>query len=83
MVGFTLGLSYGAGLLIRDVKSGILNKRDSVLALCFLSLCHSVIEDTLLFAMLGADILIILGARLVFAVVLVMIIARWRPHAHP
>ncbi|MBE0462059.1 MAG: nucleoside recognition domain-containing protein [Halomonadaceae bacterium] len=79
VIGFTLGLSYGAGLLIRDVKNGILSKRDSVLALCFLSLCHSVIEDTLLFVMLGADIFIILAARLGFAVVLVMIIARWRP----
>lgn len=77
VIGFTLGLSYGAGLLIRDVQNGVLNKRDSTLALCFLGLCHSVIEDTLLILMLGADIAGILWARLLFAVIVTAMIARW------
>ncbi|MGP5711022.1 hypothetical protein ACTXPD_03230 [Vreelandella alkaliphila] len=77
VIGFTLGLSYGAGLLIRDVQNGVLSKRDSMLALCFLGLCHSVIEDTLLILMLGADITGILWARLLFAVIVTAIIARW------
>lgn len=77
VIGFTLGLSYGAGLLIRDVQNGVLSKRDSTLALCFLGLCHSVIEDTLLILMLGADIAGILWARLHFAVIVTAMIARW------
>tara|TARA_R110002020_G_scaffold34840_5_gene105725 strand:- start:252 stop:1214 length:963 start_codon:yes stop_codon:yes gene_type:complete len=77
VIGFTLGLSYGAGLLIRDVQNGVLSKRDSTLALCFLGLCHSVIEDTLLILMLGADIAGILWARLLFAVIVTAMIARW------
>lgn len=77
VIGFTLGLSYGAGLLIRDVQNGVLSKRDSLLALCFLGLCHSVIEDTLLILMLGADIAGILWARLLFAFVVTAMIARW------
>lgn len=77
VIGFTLGLSYGAGLLIRDVQNGVLSKRDSTLALCFLGLCHSVIEDTLLILILGADIKGILWARLLFAVVVTGMIARW------
>ncbi|MDR5875855.1 nucleoside recognition domain-containing protein [Halomonas sp. CUBES01] len=77
VIGFTLGLSYGAGLLIRDVQNGVLGKRDSTLALCFLGLCHSVIEDTLLILTLGADVVGVLWARLLFAVVVVAIIARW------
>ncbi|WP_433924267.1 hypothetical protein ACN06F_15810 [Vreelandella sp. 21] len=77
VIGFTLGLSYGAGLLIRDVQNGVLSKRDSTLALCFLGLCHSVIEDTLLILMLGADITGILWARLFFAVIVTAVIARW------
>lgn len=77
VIGFTLGLSYGAGLLIRDVQNGVLNKRDSTLALCFLGLCHSVIEDTLLILMLGADISGILWARLLFAMIVTAVIARW------
>ncbi len=77
VIGFTLGLSYGAGLLIRDVQNGVLSKRDSTLALCFLGLCHSVIEDTLLTLMLGADITGILWARLFFAIIVTAMIARW------
>ncbi|UTA79431.1 hypothetical protein J4377_16045 [Halomonas sp. XH26] len=77
VIGFTLGLSYGAGLLIRDVQNGVLSKRDSTLALCFLGLCHSVIEDTLLILMLGADITGILWARLFFAIIVTAMIARW------
>lgn len=77
VIGFTLGLSYGAGLLIRDVQNGVLGKRDSTLAVCFLGLCHSVIEDTLLILMLGADIAGILWARLLFAVIVTAMIARW------
>ena len=77
VIGFTLGLSYGAGLLIRDLQNGVLSKRDSTLALCFLGLCHSVIEDTLLILMLGADIAGILWSRLLFAVIVTAMIARW------
>ncbi|WP_332868383.1 hypothetical protein [Halomonas sp. 141] len=80
VIGFTLGLSYGAGLLIRDVQTGVLSRRDSKLALCFLGLCHSVIEDTLLILMLGADLVGILWARLLFAVIVTAVIARWTLH---
>lgn len=65
------------GCLIRDVQNGVLGKRDSMLALCFLGLCHSVIEDTLLILTLGADVVGVLWARLLFAVVVVAVIARW------
>lgn len=80
VIGFTLGLSYGAGLLVRDVQTGVLSQRDSKLALCFLGLCHSVIEDTLLILMLGADLVGILWARLLFAVIVTAVIARWTLH---
>ena len=77
VVGVTLGLSYGAGLLIRDMDRGVMSRRDSFLALCFLGLAHSLIEDTLLILALGADLNGILWARLLFAVVVVAVLARW------
>lgn len=83
VIGATLGLTYGAGLLIRDVDSGVMGKRDSVLALCFLGLCHSVIEDTLLILLLGADLWAVLWGRLLFAVVVIAIMARWPSHWLP
>ncbi|PXF30902.1 membrane protein [Pokkaliibacter plantistimulans] len=76
IIGVTLGLSYGAGILIREARSGQLQPRDIMLTLCFLGLCHSVIEDTLLVVLMGADLSGILWARLLFAVVVIGILAR-------
>ncbi len=79
VIGVTLGLSYGAGLLIRDFDEGNMSHRDAFLALCFLNLLHSVIEDTLVIMALGADLSGILWARIIFAVVLVAVLARvWK-----
>lgn len=76
VIGVALGLSYGAGLLIRDLDSGVMSRRDAYLALCFLGLLHSVIEDTLLIMALGADLSGILWARIVFAFAITAILAR-------
>lgn len=76
VIGFTLGLSFGAGLLIREAKSGILSRRDMFLTMGFLGLCHSVIEDTLLIVLLGADLSGILWARVAFALLVIAVLAR-------
>tara|TARA_R110002049_G_scaffold129626_15_gene287552 strand:- start:1217 stop:2188 length:972 start_codon:yes stop_codon:yes gene_type:complete len=76
VIGFTLGISFGAGLLIREARSGVLNRRDMFLTMSFLGLCHSVIEDTLLIVLLGADLSGILWARLVFALAVIAVLAR-------
>lgn len=76
IIGFTLGLSIGAGLLIREARTGQLSRRDIFLTMAFLGLCHSVIEDTLLILLLGADLSAILWMRLAFAIVITGLIAR-------
>lgn len=76
IIGITLGLSFGGGLLIRDAQSGRLTTRDAFLTLAFLGLCHSLIEDTLLVMLLGADLSGILWARILFAFVVIGILAR-------
>lgn len=76
VIGVALGLSYGAGLLIRDFDKGVMPRRDAFLALCFLGLLHSVIEDTLIIAALGADLSGILWARIIFAFVVTALLAR-------
>ena len=77
VIGVALGLSYGAGLLIRDLGKGVMSRRDSFLALCFLGLVHSMIEDTLLIMAIGADLSGILWSRLLFAIVVVALLARF------
>lgn len=56
IIGITLGLSFGAGLLVEEARSGAISRRDIFLSVCFLCLCHSLIEDTLLILLLGADL---------------------------
>lgn len=76
IIGITLGISIGAGLLIREARSGQLSRRDIFLTMAFLGLCHSVIEDTLLILLIGADLSAILWTRLAFAVLITMVLAR-------
>jgi hypothetical protein len=76
IIGMTLGLSYGGGLIIQEAKAGHLSKRDVFFSLALMSLCHSIIEDTLLLAALGAHHSGILWGRLVFALLVVFILVK-------
>ncbi|WP_102797303.1 nucleoside recognition domain-containing protein [Bowmanella denitrificans] len=83
IIGMLLGLSYGAGLLINEVRSGHISKRDTLLVVCFLGLCHSLIEDTLLILLLGADLSTILWGRVIFAIALITAMGRiWLKSRH-
>ncbi|MGK0442885.1 MAG: hypothetical protein ACJA0N_002704 [Pseudohongiellaceae bacterium] len=76
IIGVTLGLSFGGALLINEAKSGRLSQRDIFIALGFLALCHSLIEDTLLIMLLGADIYVVLWVRLFFSLIVLTVLAR-------
>jgi hypothetical protein len=77
ITGITLGLSYGAGLLISEVKKGHISKKDVLLSISFLSLAHSLIEDTLLILLLGADVIAILWVRILFSIIIVALLAKY------
>jgi Fe2+ transport system protein B len=78
LAGLFFGIVFGAGIIISSAKDGTLAKRDLILVLVFLGVCHSIIEDTLIFVALGANwwVLIscrfVLGALAAFAVSLVL-----------
>lgn len=77
LIGLTFGLAYGAGVIIDSVKEGHLSWRDLFLINIFLVLCHSVVEDTALFIAIGADGSIILGCRILLALVVTFLLSRW------
>ena len=79
IVGLTLGISFGGGLIINEARSGKLSKQDIFMVMFFLALCHSVIEDTLLMMLIGADASAILWGRLIFALLATAILARLLP----
>ena len=76
IVGLTLGLSFGGGLLIQEARSGQLPGKDVFMSMTFLGLCHSLIEDTLLLLLLGADLSAILWARLGFSLLVIALLSR-------
>ena len=53
LAGLFLGIVFGSGVIISFANDGTLTKRDLILVLVFLGICHSIIEDTLIFATLG------------------------------
>jgi hypothetical protein len=69
VVGMVLGLAYGGGLIIQHATSGEVSKRDVFFSLALMGLCHSLIEDTTLMALLGGHLSGILLARIVFALI--------------
>ncbi len=75
VAGLTIGLAYGAGLMIQAVKEDGVSRRDMYLALIFLVSCHAVVEDTLVFIPLGIPVWPLLLIRLVTAIVLTMSVA--------
>ncbi len=77
VIGLILGLSYGAGIIINSSQEGELSKKDLYLLMIFLIACHSVFEDTLLFATIGANGYILLSFRLVIAFLLTYIVGKF------
>mgnify|MGYP001357757052 FL=1 len=73
LIGLTLGISFGGGFLIEESKKNNISKKDILLSLSFLSLCHSIIEDTILILLLGSHISGILFFRMLYTIIIILI----------
>lgn len=76
VVGLTMGLSYGGGLIIHETKSGQIDKKDVFYSLTLMGLCHSLIEDTFLLLMIGGHVSGLFWGRLIFSIVIVALLVQ-------
>lgn len=80
--GVFLGIAYGAGILIRVAQEKRLPPRELFLMGLFLGTCHAMVEDTLIFVVVGGNVWILLGVRIVVALCLTALLARlWKTKA--
>lgn len=71
IIGCTVGVAYGSGVLIEEVREGRLSRPEADLFNHHAALNHSQIEDTLLFVSIGVPYLWAALPRLALAVVVV------------
>jgi len=76
IIGITLGLSFGGGLLINEAKKGHIKARDIFTTIILLSLLHSLIEDTLLILLIGADFYSVFWGRVLLSLGLMVVLSR-------
>jgi hypothetical protein len=76
VIGLTLGISYGGGLIIHEARTGLIPKKDVFYSLTFMGLSHALVEDTLLMFMVGGHLSGLLLARLAFTLVAVTLIVK-------
>jgi len=75
LAGIIFGISYGAGVLISESKSGRISRQQAFLIAIFLAVCHAIIEDTLLFVAFGAIGWIAVTVRFSLAIIITAIAA--------
>lgn len=68
--GIFLGIAYGAGIIIKISREKALRRADLWLLGLFLSTCHAVIEDTLIFVVVGGMGRWIIVPRFLLALIL-------------
>ena len=74
IVGMFIGIQFGGGMLIKEVKKGTIDKQSIFLSVSLLNLLHAMIEDTILMALVGGHISGILIARVIFSLITCYII---------
>jgi hypothetical protein len=83
IIGLTMGIAYGGGLILHEIRTGALDRKDVLASVRFMGLSHGVIEDTLLMMLLGASVNVILWGRLAFTLLVMgmigLVVARTAP----
>ncbi len=75
LIGIILGVSYGGSLLMKDIeKLQEVSGNEKRKAIYLLNILHSLIEDTILILLIGADIFVVLSGRILFSIFIILLI---------
>ena len=77
LIGFFSGISYGAGAILFAQEKYKLPKEDIFLMMCFVTVCHGVIEVFIIFWVIGVNPVGLTVARLALAVIMTLFFKRW------
>lgn len=77
IVGQIFGLLFGASLILRSTSENEFNTKELMSISIFFAICHAVFEDTLLFMAIGGNGAIILGTRLIFAIIITYLYGKY------
>lgn len=76
VIGLTMGLGYGGGLIIYEARNGSLRQEDVFAACSLMSLSHGLIDDSILMSLIGASWYGMFWGRLGFSLVVVAVLTR-------
>jgi hypothetical protein len=75
IVGFFIGIAYGAGMLFNFAEKKNLTHKDVCLVTIFLCLAHAIIEDTMIFVVVGGNFWWIILTRIFMSFFVVKILS--------
>ena len=71
LVGNVLGISYGSAVMLELEEKGIIDKREANEVNYHLIMNHSLLEDTIVFVLVGINGWLLVGVRIAFAILIV------------
>ena len=76
IVGMTMGLQFGGGILIKEVNSSKIDKQSVFLSILMINLVHAVVEDTLLMLAVGGHYSGVIFARIIFSLIISLLMLK-------
>ena len=73
IVGMTIGLQFGGGILIKEVNTAKIDKQSVFLSILMINLVHAIIEDTLLMLAVGGHYSGVVFARIISGLVISLV----------
>ncbi|MCD7977444.1 MAG: nucleoside recognition domain-containing protein [Tannerellaceae bacterium] len=71
LVGNLVGLAYGGAIMIEQMEENKLSRQNGNLLNYHLAMCHSLLEDTIIFVAIGIPALWLILTRIIFAILVV------------